>query len=183
MIKAGLSENTALAALTTVPASMLGVSNAMGTIEKGKTANLFVSDKTCFDEKATIRYVLVDGSLFEYEAAKKDSTSAKDSEKLLGDWSFQIDIPNNAVNGILKWEIKDGELTGTSTVESESNPVKELTIKGEKISFSVPGEVNGMSLVAKFSATLSPDNMQGSMTIDGMGTFPFTAKRTATPKQ
>lgn len=47
-IKHGLTEQQALAALTTTPARMLGVQNQLGTIEVGKRANLLVADGPVF---------------------------------------------------------------------------------------------------------------------------------------
>lgn len=67
MIENGLTEKAALAALTTTPAKMLGLSDVLGTIEKGKIGNLVVTSKPYFDEKAKVKYVIVDGQLFEYE--------------------------------------------------------------------------------------------------------------------
>ena len=51
MIKEGLGETAALAALTTNPVAILGVQQSMGTVEKGKIANIVVTDKPYFEEK------------------------------------------------------------------------------------------------------------------------------------
>jgi len=74
MIKAGLSEDAALAGLTTNPAQLLGLSDRIGTIDNGKMANLVISYKPYFDEKSKVRYVFVDGTLYKIETkeAKKD---------------------------------------------------------------------------------------------------------------
>ena len=76
MIKAGLSERAALAALTTNPAKILGLSDVMGTIEQGKIANLVVTDKPYFDEKSKIKIVFVDGKKY---TQKKNDQKAKPS--------------------------------------------------------------------------------------------------------
>jgi hypothetical protein len=70
-VKAGLSEEDALAALTTVPAQMLGLDSSMGSVDVGKMANLVVTSGTMFDEKGAVRYVFVNGTKYEYEAAEK----------------------------------------------------------------------------------------------------------------
>ncbi|MBT8218877.1 MAG: amidohydrolase family protein, partial [Bacteroidia bacterium] len=57
MIEHGLSEDAALAALTTYPAQQLGVSRMLGSVEKGKVANLMVTNMPYFEEKAAIRYM------------------------------------------------------------------------------------------------------------------------------
>lgn len=76
MIAAGLSEDAALAALTTTPAQLLGLSDRLGTIDAGKIANLVVSDKPYFNEKSKVRYVFVDGVMYKLDGkdAKKDDS-------------------------------------------------------------------------------------------------------------
>jgi len=57
----GLSENDALAALTTVPAKLCGVDAQLGTIEPGKIANLTVVEGSYFNPDARVREVWIDG--------------------------------------------------------------------------------------------------------------------------
>ena len=77
-IARGLTENDALAALTTVPARICGVADQLGTIEPGKLAHLTVFEKgRCFDEGARVREVWIDGLLF--------STPSKDDKKKTDD--------------------------------------------------------------------------------------------------
>ncbi len=57
----GLSEDAALAALTTVPAAMLGVETLIGSLEKGKKANFFISSGNIFQEAADIYESWVNG--------------------------------------------------------------------------------------------------------------------------
>jgi len=70
-IKEGLTKDAALAMLTTQPASILGVADELGTIEKGKRANLVVVDGDVFDRKGRIRAVWIDGKRIEVRAPKK----------------------------------------------------------------------------------------------------------------
>src|SRR6185295_13895954 len=61
----GLSEDDALAALTTVPAKLCGVEKQLGTIEKGKIANLTIVDgKGYFEPEAKVRDVWIDGRVY-----------------------------------------------------------------------------------------------------------------------
>lgn len=57
----GLSTDDALAALTTTPASWLGLDRTHGTIAPGKVANLVVAAGDLFTEEVEIRDVWVDG--------------------------------------------------------------------------------------------------------------------------
>jgi imidazolonepropionase-like amidohydrolase len=68
-IKAGLAEDAAIRALTITAATIAGVSDRLGSIEKGKTANLLVTDGNLFDEKTKITRVFVEGRSVSLEAA------------------------------------------------------------------------------------------------------------------
>ncbi len=70
MVKHGLSEDAALAALTTVPADILGLTRRVGTVEKGKMGNLVVTNGPLFEEDTKILHVFVDGKRFSYNNSK-----------------------------------------------------------------------------------------------------------------
>ncbi|MBY0503154.1 MAG: amidohydrolase family protein [Bryobacteraceae bacterium] len=57
----GLSEADALRALTLSPAEIFGVADRMGSIEKGKIANLVVTRGDLLSERPRIEYIIVDG--------------------------------------------------------------------------------------------------------------------------
>ncbi len=61
----GLSEDDALAALTTVPAKLCGMENQLGTLAAGKLANLTIVEGTnYFAGEAKVRAVWIDGKIF-----------------------------------------------------------------------------------------------------------------------
>lgn len=67
----GLSERDALAALTTIPAKLCGIADRLGTIEKGKIANLTVVEGAgYFDAEAKVKQVWIDGQVFETQPPK-----------------------------------------------------------------------------------------------------------------
>lgn len=57
----GMSKEDALKAITIVPAEILGVSDKMGSIEVGKSANLFVCDGDIFETKTQVSHVFIEG--------------------------------------------------------------------------------------------------------------------------
>lgn len=63
-IDAGLTREQALRALTLSPAEIYGVADRMGSIEKGKIANLVVTKGDLFEDKTQVQYVFVDGNKF-----------------------------------------------------------------------------------------------------------------------
>ncbi len=67
----GLSEADALAALTTIPAKLCGIAERLGTIQKGKIANLTVVEGAgYFDADAKVKQVWIDGQVFETQPPK-----------------------------------------------------------------------------------------------------------------
>lgn len=71
-IEAGLDPDEALEATTTTPAGLLGVDGAVGTVEKGKLANLIVTDGDLFDEDTHVLQVFVEGVRFVYPVDEDD---------------------------------------------------------------------------------------------------------------
>lgn len=63
-IDAGLPQADAIRALTLTPAEFYGVSNRLGSIDKGKIANLVVTRGDAFEDKTSVEYVFVDGVQF-----------------------------------------------------------------------------------------------------------------------
>lgn len=60
-VKAGLPPEAAIRALTINAATIAGAADRLGSLEKGKLANLIVTDGDLFAEKTTITHVFIDG--------------------------------------------------------------------------------------------------------------------------
>ncbi len=61
-IQYGLTEKNALKTLTTIPAEMLGMSDKIGSLKKGMTANFIITSKNIFEEEAIIYENWVNGN-------------------------------------------------------------------------------------------------------------------------
>ena len=68
-VKAGLAADAAVRAMTIDAAKIAGAGDRLGSIEKGKLANLIVTEGDLFDEKMTVKRVFVDGRPVAIEAA------------------------------------------------------------------------------------------------------------------
>jgi imidazolonepropionase-like amidohydrolase len=64
-IQAGLSDSLALAALTTIPASVLQMDKKLGTLEMGKLANFIITSGPVFDEKTIIYQNWINGERYD----------------------------------------------------------------------------------------------------------------------
>ena len=64
-VDSGLSRAQAVRALSLSVAEMYGVSDRLGSVEKGKIANLVVTKGEIFDDKSNIQYLFIDGKQFQ----------------------------------------------------------------------------------------------------------------------
>ncbi|PYV19733.1 MAG: amidohydrolase [Acidobacteria bacterium] len=64
-IEAGLERAAALRALTLAPAEIFGVADRIGSIERGKAANLVVATGDIFDARTRVKQVFIDGRKFD----------------------------------------------------------------------------------------------------------------------
>ncbi len=69
-IKAGLSRDNALKALTLNPAKLYHVERQLGTVEAGKIADLVIMNGDFADAKTKVRYLFIDKSKFDLENDK-----------------------------------------------------------------------------------------------------------------
>jgi imidazolonepropionase-like amidohydrolase len=106
-IDRGLQESIALAALTTVPASLLDAARDLGTVEKGKLANLTIVDgKSYFDPDTPLHSVWVEGRPYLMDAKKVDDKkdkkpkakkAAKRAAKLPADYRGPLKTPKTVI--------------------------------------------------------------------------------------
>ncbi len=62
-IRGGLSEEDGLAAITSIPARILGISHRVGTLEVGKDCDLIVTDGDLLHYQTFVQYTVVDGQV------------------------------------------------------------------------------------------------------------------------
>ena len=155
-IKRGLRPSEALAAVTTVPATILGVESKLGTIAPGKIANLTVVRGDLFGEKSQVREVWVDGRRYE---------TAKDDAGLAGTWNLGWGKDKHAL--IVK---TDKDTTVTLVVGSDSLKARDVFLQNDRVDFTVqrgaePAEA--FSLVAKY------ERLNGTLSV-GTGSHAVT---------
>lgn len=163
MVQNGLPEDAALAALTIDGARLLGLDKSLGTVERGKVANLVVTRGSYFDEKSIVRYVFVDGVRYEYN---KDPIAKKDSGK--GDGAPKVVSPGGVtgdslvVNNVLRAR-HDGRARGN------------VLIKNGTVMTVTNGTLEGTDVlirdgkIVQIGKGLSPPS--GGVTIDATGKY------------
>lgn len=169
--KNGLSKSDAVRAMTLSAAEILGVANQLGSVEKGKIANLVVMKGDIFAKDKAITHVFVDGKLFEQpkKKAPKKSTATTDggsTAKLAqvgGTWSLEILAPGQSVAATLVLNQQGNTITGTlsSQLFGQVNIRNgEVTDKG--YSFDVTLSVGGQELEVSFSGTVDGNKTEGT---------------------
>ena len=183
MIENGLSEDAALAALTTTPADILGVAASMGTVEVGKMANLVVSDGPVFAEESEIKYVFVDGKRYEIEQPARSGRQGRSGQASIspaGRWSFTVSSEDGNVGGIITISGSAANWSGTITndLTDEAADLNNIQMDGNTLDFefSIP-EMGTISV----SVVISDDSFDGEITVEGIGVMPISGNRTSGP--
>ncbi|WGK64369.1 amidohydrolase family protein [Croceiramulus getboli] len=163
-MKYGLSEKKALAALTTVPAQIIGKSDELGTLKSGSWANFIVTSGPLFDEDTKIYETWVQGN--------KTVVNNKDVVNIDGEYTLQV---NNATYNLTitnsmekaKATVKQGETKMGSEFNYSDGWMNLAFAKAEKDQF--------IRLVAQGQ---EKSNLTGKAILaDGTATT-FTARRT-----
>lgn len=184
MIENGLSEDQALAALTTSPAAMLGVSGMMGTLEEGKMGNLLVSDAPYFEEGSNVRFVMVDGHLFEYEAKKATKGDPNAKANVNGEWSYTVEVPGQTSEGTLNLIDNAGDITGTfySTQMPSAEDIENASLNGNELRFDAPVSMGGQTMNLQFTLVINGDTFEGTVSVGEFGTFDVEGYREGDPE-
>ena len=125
-IKYGFDKTKALEALTTIPASILGKSNEIGSLKTGSYANFVITSGAIFDEKTTIYENWVQGNKYVI-----NDITIKD---IRGDYDLSVD------NQQYKWKIS-GEITAPKSIIT--------TLDSKKVSSKLTVSNNWISTVMK----------------------------------
>ena len=175
MVESGLTARGALAALTTNPASLLGISSVAGTVEQGKIANLFISDKSYFDKDSKIKFMINDGILTEIkEKKKKKKSSGEEDVAVEGKWKYQVEIPGDgSQTGVIIVEGKGDNIQIKVNNDEEPTDFTDATnvdLDGKNLSFEL--SVEGVSYV--IDVIIDGTDFEGNVSVGEFGSFPMT---------
>ncbi|MCL4707673.1 amidohydrolase family protein [bacterium] len=154
VIKRGLPESAALAALTTIPAKIVGEENRLGSIVSGKVANLVVTDGDLFAEKTSILDVWIDGSRHEIK-----KPAAVD---LRGTWEITL---TNAAGTIQSYKLNlkgsPEKLSGDIAKEATKANLTKAQLDDKKVALVFKGDSLGHAGVIRLSGFADTEALQG----------------------
>ena len=177
-IEAGLSEEAALRALTLGPAQIFGVADRMGTIERGKIANLVLASGPPWAEDTEVKAVFIDGR--KYEMREEEEEGDPPASDVTGTWEITLQTPGGPQEMTAEVEMtEDGEVTG-NIVGRGTTPIDDGKMSGDLLRFKTTREMGGQSITGAWSLTVTEDSVSGAMTAMGMA-MDVSGSRTAAP--
>ncbi|MEB2777417.1 amidohydrolase family protein [Algoriphagus sp. D3-2-R+10] len=147
-VAAGLSKETALAALTSIPAEFFGLEDVLGGVDAGKFANLIVASGDIFEQSGSIEEVWVQGESYRV-TSKPDRGTVRytvdkidDSPKMIYPFtaygtSEQVKPEDLLIKGATVWTSEQEGILSETDVLIQSGKIvrigKGLSVKGVKI--------------------------------------------------
>jgi hypothetical protein len=173
-IERGLKPEEALAALTTIPAAMLGIADRAGTIEVGKMANLVVTEGDLFTKDTKIRALFVDGRRFEIKESKAATIEPA------GTWTLTVQVGSQTMPVTIELAGKVDELSGTVATMGGSLPIEDIEVSGNTLEISFDSSKIGMPGTITFTLEIDGDQASGTGT-SPRGNFTISGERTSKP--
>jgi hypothetical protein len=104
---------------------------------------------------------------------------------LVGTWTAEFDSPIGVQKYVYEFKKSGDTLTGEATHDHSmgkgTEPLSNLKVEGDKVSFDEPLNVNGNSITIKYTGTLSGDELKLTRVVGDFGTEQLTAKRAGAP--
>jgi imidazolonepropionase-like amidohydrolase len=154
-IEHGLTEASALKALTVTPAQLLKVDNQVGSLKRGMLANFIITSGKLFDEKTTIYQNWVQGEPYTIKALDARDFSGNYNLTINGK-TYSMEVSGEP--GSQKAKIKVSDTTSVDATGTIGNEIITLSFKPEKAN---PGSI-------RLSGWSTPAGWQGKgQLIDG----------------
>src|SRR5262249_51225245 len=199
-IEAGLPKDVALKALTIYPAEIFGVSEQLGSLEKGKIANVVVTSGDIFDRNTRVRYVFVDGRQYEVKpetaasaggggrggaggrpgargAAPSGSPEAAPGMSVAGVWTINVEAPDGAHSSTLNLRQDGTVLSGDIATPMGNATIGAGRLSGNEISLEFSLTIEGQPTAVSLKGTIQGNALQGTVSAGGQN-FPVTGTRT-----
>jgi imidazolonepropionase-like amidohydrolase len=178
-IENGLSADEALKATTINPARIIGIDRQLGSLDRGKIANVVVTDKPIFDKESRVKRIFVDGRETKVQAEEEKKPGGGTSPTIAGvdgSWSFVVKATSGDVNISATLHVENGLISGTFSGDRGAGNVGNGTLVGTTVQFSIAGRGKEETGDWVFHGTLHGSNMEGTVSTP-LGTFPFSGSR------
>lgn len=178
----GLSADDALRAATLSPARIFGIDRQLGSLEKGKIANLVITDKPIFTKEAKVKHEFIDGREVKLPAEEErprrgtGAAAAEAPSPLAGTWNLVVRAPQGDVHITATLHAEDGHFTGTFSGDRGSGDIRNAVLEGTTVTFTIAARLQAETEDWVFHGTVSDDKIDGTVSTT-LGTLPFTGSR------
>ncbi len=162
-INYGLSEKTAMNALTKVPAALLGISDKVGSLDAGKLANFLITSGPIFDEKTIIYQNWVQGEKY----------SVKDEvlNQTIGKYNVVLNTTSGAVNYTLDFK----SASSATTLSGKDTVTSKFYYDGRNVRLNIAPERSGEQNNIRLTGLVSGNQWQGYGEDSAGNRFTWTA--------
>ena len=170
----GLSEATALRAVTTVPAAMLGIPN-VPRVGQGMAATFVAVSGPLFDEDTEVRYTFVEGA---YEKGSGGGGGgAAPAVVVTGNWTITLSAMGQEfpMDATLTME-PDGSFSGSATNDQMGTSSIRGRVSGNDINFTISLNAGGQQIEITADGTVEGERMSGSGE-SPFGSLTFTGRK------
>lgn len=176
-IENGLSPEDALRAVTINPARIFEVDRQLGSLERGKIANVVITDEPLFDDDAKVTRVFVDGREIRLPAG--DTKPAATAPAAIdGTWAITVRAPQGSVAFQVTLRAENEKLTGTFSGDRGAGEIRGGTFDGKAFEFTISANAQNEAEATDwvFTGTLNGNELAGTVTTT-LGRFEFSGSK------
>ncbi|MDQ6787475.1 MAG: amidohydrolase family protein [Acidobacteriota bacterium] len=184
-VENGLTREAAIRAMTLSAAEIFGVDNRLGSIERGKIANLVVSRGDVFNKDKQITQVFVDGRLFEQKlppakpagtTTPTGATQTSAAANVAGTYTITIEIPGQPLTGTLILTQSGTDLSGNLQTQLGTSAIKDGKVTAEGFTFTSDVQFGGSTTQISVSGRVTGNQISGTIT-SSQGAVPFSGTK------
>lgn len=174
----GLSADDALRATTLTPARIFGVDRQLGSLERGKIANVVIVDRPIFAKDAKVTRVFIDGRELRLPAPDEKKDTATPATAIDGTWSLTVRAPQGNVSIQVTLRTETGRVSGTFSGDRGSGDIRGGSFDGTTFDFTISANAQNEAEASDwlFSGTVSGSTMSGTVTTT-IGNFEFSGSK------
>lgn len=190
-IQAGLPKEAALKALTIDAAVIFGVDQQLGSIEKGKIANLVLTTGDIFAPATIVRHVFIDGKKFDIKAPENprgngpagraggrgaSDAATQASEPATGVWSIMLQAPGNDVAGTLTLQQTGDSVSGEVSTPFGVARITQGRLAGTELILHYTLNFQGQELAIEARGRIEGNSIRGTLNTNGQS-YGFSGTR------
>jgi hypothetical protein len=104
-------------------------------------------------------------------------TAGPFADVVTGKWSLALQVPGETVDVVLDLKQEGESVTGTLNSSHASGKIDKGSYKEKKLSASATVDMQGSPAEVQIDGTVDGDKISGSLTVQGLGSFPYTGSK------